>query len=80
VEDAAAHAERQQLLVKTAAVQRRINTKVAQAQTHLGAARTTLAHYDTELTRIERDIGDARGQIRAGTVVHRNARFGVYPY
>jgi organic hydroperoxide reductase OsmC/OhrA len=41
-EDAATTAERQQLRLRTK-VQRQIDTKVAQAQTHLGATRNAFA-------------------------------------
>jgi hypothetical protein len=65
VEDAAITAEQRQLLVKTSALQRRVDTKVTHAQAHLGAARNAFAHQDGELTGIERAITDARDQISA---------------
>jgi hypothetical protein len=63
-DDAAAATERP-LLFKTTEVQRQIDTKVAQARTHLGAARNAFAHDEAELTGIEGAVKDARGQIQA---------------
>lgn len=52
------------LITRTAALQRRIDTKAVQAEAHLSAARNIFAHYETRLTRSEQAVRLAKDSLK----------------